>query len=144
MRNAILTLFSAFLVLIGASASAQIITSSATNRDTAWGQYTGGDDLSVHNNIRSASANPVFLKWNVFDHNLGTVPGWDLQGSGVCDNVICYSAVTPTNNLFTNGTMHKSDAYGSNFGDFHVVFKTDNPANGTSAFVRIAARDTIS
>ncbi len=144
MRNAILTFFSAFLLLNAPAASAQILTEN-NNNDTAVGYYYGGSELFVYNKIKSGSSAPVFLKWNVMSHNLGTVPGWDLSGSGICDNYNCYSASSTTNNLFTNSTVFKSMEYNSTtFGDLHMIFAMSNPAPGTSAFVRVFARDTVS
>lgn len=142
MRNVILTLFSAFLLLNGAAASAQIITSNS-NRDDAAGYYDGTATLNVHNDVKSATSNPVFLKWHVDGYNFGT--GWDMVGSGFCDNVTCYTAISPTNNLFVDQTVWKSDAYtNSGFGDFKMVFASSNPPEGSSSWVRIYAVDTVS
>jgi hypothetical protein len=142
MRNVIFTLFSAFLLLNGASASAQFITSNS-NKDTAVGYYDGNPTLNVHNDVKSSTTAPVYLKWHVVNSSFG--PGWDIVGSGFCDNVLCYSAFAPTGNLFTDHTVQKSDAYtNSNFGDFKMVFASSNPPNGSFAWVQIEARDTVS
>jgi hypothetical protein len=142
MRNAILSLSIALVLLNGATASAQFVT-SVNNKDTAIGYYDGTSTLEVHNNIRSSTANPVYLKWNVTSYNFMT--GWDIVNAGFCDNNNCYSAGTPTNNLFTNGTQFKSFAYdNTQFGDFHMLFATSSPAVGTSAWVKVLARDTVS
>src|SRR4249919_2609919 len=109
MRNVILTFFSALLVLNAASASAQSFVTSNSNKDTTIGYYDGNPTLNVHNDVKSSTSNPVYLKWHVDAFNFGT--GWDLVGSGFCDNVTCYTAIDPANNLFTNGTIWKSDMY---------------------------------
>jgi hypothetical protein len=140
MRNVIFTLFSAFVLLCSSAASAQIITKNG--KDTAAGHYTGSGQTVVHNDIKSGSANPVYLKWNVIDYNFGT--GWEIVNSGFCDNVLCQTAGDPINNLFTSGETFKSEPYGSTFGDFKMQFETSNPPVGSSAYVRVFARDTVS
>jgi hypothetical protein len=142
MRNAILSLSIALVLLNGATASAQF-TTSVNNKDTAIGYYDGNASLEVHNNIRSTTANPVFLKWNVASYNF--MPGWDIVNAGFCDNNQCYTAPSATNNLFTNGTQFKSLPYdNTGFGDFHMLFMTSSPAVGSSAWVKVTARDTVS
>lgn len=144
MRNVLLTLFSALILLNGSIASAQIVTQNG--KDTAVGNWNGSEEFQVLNAIKSGSANPVYLKWNVTDYRFP--PGWDTVGSGFCDNVICYSALNTTSNLFKDRTVWKSAEYNNNgFSgvehDFHMVFKANNPSIGTSAWVRINARDTV-
>lgn len=140
MRNVILSFFSAFLLLSGFSASAQFATS--TGKDTAIGYYAGGTELIVHNDVRSTTANPVYLKWHVDNSYFGT--GWDLMGSGFCDNVLCYTAVT-SSNIFADHTVQKSDAYNSGYEDFKMVFNAaSGPATGSYAWVRVIAQDTVS
>lgn len=143
MKNALLGLFSALLLLSGFGASAQFVT-SAGNKDTSIGFYNGDPQLLVHNDVKSTTSNPVYLKWHVVDSYFG--PGWDIVTSGFCDNVVCYSAFDTFSNLFTNHTVFKSDAYTSaGYGDFKMTFNTTvAPPNGTSAWVRVYAQDTVS
>src|SRR5262245_37628034 len=90
MRNVLLGLFSALLLVSGFSASAQFIT-SAGNKDTSIGYYDGSTALLVHNDVKATTSNPVFLKWHAVDSYFG--PGWDIVTTGFCDNVTCYSAL---------------------------------------------------
>jgi hypothetical protein len=143
MRNVVLSFFSALLMLSGFSASAQFATS--TGKDSAVGYYDGSAQLNVHNDVRSTTGNPVFLKWHVVNSNFG--PGWEMVGSGFCDNVLCYTAFSSTSNLFTDHTVQKSDAYGATYADFKMVFQTNTttpPSGGSSAWVQIYAQDTVS
>ncbi len=113
--------------------------------------YPGGADLTVVNGIRSGSATDVVLRWRVISSATSFGPGWDIVGSGVCDNNTCWNAVNPTNNLFNNDTVLQSNPYdnsafpsGGSFGgshDFHVIFTANNPPDGSSAVVRISATD---
>lgn len=145
MRNVVLAFFSALVLLNGSAASAQIVTQNG--KDSAVGYWDGNEEFIVKNAIKSGSTNPVYLKWNVTDFRFPT--GWDTTGSGFCDNIQCYSAFSTTSNLFVNGTIYKTTEYDNNgFSgvehDFHMVFKTNHPANGTSAWVRVNTRDTVS
>lgn len=142
MKNALLGLFSALLVFGGFSASAQFVT-SAGNKDSSVGFYDGSDALLVLNDVKATTTNPVYLKWHVVDYNFGS---WDLVGSGFCDNITCWTASLPTGNIFTDHTVMKSDEYtDSHFGDFHMSFNTQTaPPNGSSAWVRVYAQDTVS
>lgn len=140
MRNVLLTLF---IVLCSfASASAQIVT-AASNSDSSVGYYNGLT-TEVHNHIKSGSSAPMVLRWSVLSANFGT--GWDMIGSGVCDNNLCYSATpgSASNNIFNNGSQYTSYPYNTSFGDFHVVFAstTTPPPLGSSAVVRVSMRDT--
>jgi len=144
MRNVIFTLFSAFLLLSGVSASAQFVTSNG-NKDTAVGYYVYAADsmLNVHNDVKSTTTNPVYLKWRVDDYFFG--PGWNIVGSGFCDNVLCQTALSLTGNLFTDHTTFLSDAYtNASFEDFKMVFSNTNPQNGSYAWVTVNAMDTVS
>jgi hypothetical protein len=141
MRNVILTVFSAFLLLTGASASAQILTSNG-NKDTAGRNYDGSAQFYVHNDIKSGSAAPVFLRWHVVNSYFG--PGWEIVQSGFCDNISCRSALTPTGNIFTDHTVEMSDAYtNAGYNDFKMLFNTSNPAMGSYSWVQIFAEDTV-
>lgn len=90
----------------------------------------------------------MLLKWNIIASGTTFGPGWDMIGSGFCDNVTCYTALDPSN-LFNNNAYYYSDTY-DNSGftgtshDFHMLFSTSNPANGSSAVVRVNAYDTFS
>ncbi len=145
MRNVLLSLFSVLFLLQAGAAHAQIVTQNG--KDTATGSYTGGSSFTVENRIKSGSANPLVLKWNVVSHNLGTVAGWGIENAGVCDNQQCYTySATPSQNVFNPAIKKESLEYnGANFDglehDFHVLFDTNNPANGTSAFVRVYMQD---
>ena len=152
MKNALLLCAIAMLAFTGV-ASAQILTENG--RDSAMKAYTGGADLTVVNGIRSGSANDVVLRWRVVSSSTSFGPGWEMVGSGVCDNNTCYSASTASNNLFTNDMNFTSNAYdnsafpaGGSYGDpahdFHVIFTANNPPNGSSAVVRINATDVNS
>lgn len=149
MRNVLLGL-SIALVLLNGKANAQIMTQSG--KDSVSGAYDGNTTLSVYNRIKSASSTaPVYLKWNVIAGETHFGTGWDMMSTGVCDNIICHMPNTSTgDNLFVNGKVQKTDAYDhTTFNglahDFHVMFSTPTtPPNGTSAIVRIAARDTVS
>jgi hypothetical protein len=141
MRNVLLSL-SIALVLLNGSASAQILTQ--TGKDTAKGAYDGSVELSVYNRLKSGSANPLFIKWNVIPSETHFDAGW--SPVGFCDNVLCYSG----NDIFVTGVTKKSGAYdnttfsGTNH-DFHMIFSTPTPpANGTSGIVRVYGRDTVS
>jgi hypothetical protein len=141
MRNVLLGL-SIALVLLNGSASAQIVTQ--IGKDTAKGTYDGSVEIAVYNRLKSASATPVYLKWNVIPSESHFDAGW--SPVGFCDNIFCYSG----NDIFVSGNMKKSAAYdnttfsGTNH-DFHMIFGTPTaPANGTSAIVRVSARDTVS
>ncbi len=147
MRNVLLGVFSALFLFQAGTSSAQILTQNG--RDTAIANYSGsGTDFKVYNRIKSGSSSPVYLKWNVISHNLQNGSGWDMTTSGVCDNNLCYT-YDPSDNLFNNGKRFKSYEYnnvdfdaGGN--DFHVVFGANNPAVGSSAYVRIYVQDTVS
>jgi hypothetical protein len=140
MRNVLLGFFSALLLLSGFSASAQFSTSKG--KDSSVGYYNGSAQLEVDNDIKSSSGNPVFIKWHVINSSFGT--GWEKFGSGFCDNVLCYTALSGNTNIFDDHTVQKSDAYGSNYGIFHMVFQTNNPSVGSSAWVQVSAQDTVS
>jgi hypothetical protein len=153
MRNVLLGLFSALLLLPVGSASSQIVTQNG--RDTATGNYSGsGSDMKVGNLIRSGSSSPLVLKWSVIGTNLAVGSGWDLAASGVCDNQRCYT-YDVNDNLFANGKRFTSleydnaafnptdDSYVLNH-DFHIVFGTNNPPIGSSAYVRVLVQDNAS
>ncbi len=140
MKNVLLSLSIAFMLLNGGAASAQQILTQ-NGKDTAIGGYASGD-LEVDNRIKSATGT-ITLRWNVTSAIFGT--GWNMNGSGICDNVTCYTH-DATHNIFTSGTNYNSNAYDSirftgSDHDFHVVFSTSNPPNGSSAVVRVNARD---
>lgn len=147
MKNVILSLAIASVLLNGSAASAQILTQSGV-RDTVTGCYTGGSEVTVYNPIKSASANNVVLRWNVIPGTAKFDPGWDVTYSGVCDNYNCYSGPA----TIVNGSQWVSNTY-DNTGftglahDFHVIFAVNTsgtlPALGSSASVRVNAYDTV-
>lgn len=154
MRNVLLSLFSALLLLQAGTASAQIITQNG--RDSASGNFSFGDPiLKVKNQIRSGSSTPVKLEWKVISHNLGTNPGWPLYSSslgagvGFCDNIDCYTITDPVNNFFNDSTIVQQtrnyDNNSANINDadhnFYMQFIANSPAAGTSAYVRVRATD---
>lgn len=153
MRNVLLGLFSALLIFQTGSASAQILTQSG--KDTVGANTTTNDGFfKVYNNIKSGSSTPVKLDWKIISHNLGSNPGWPLYdanigGAGFCDNILCRS-VLPTNvsnNLFTDSNMiqHSDDynnaTYEGEAHNFYMQFVCNNPAIGSSAYVRVRATD---
>jgi hypothetical protein len=151
MKNALLLSAIALLSLAG-TASAQIITENA--KDTAIGNYSGGSTFNVVNGIRSGSTNDVWLRWNVIGSATNFGPGWDISGSGVCDNINCRFPGGPDGNIFLNNFQYKSNAYTNSAfpiggaentsHDFHVQFGANNPPNGSSAVVRVNMVDTVS
>ena len=148
MRNVLLSLFSALLLFQAGNASAQIVTQSGS-RDTVGGNNTSSETVfKVHNDIKSGSSTPVKLEWKVISHNLGTNPGWPLfdgvSGAGFCDNILCRSVTVGNvnSNLFTDSNIvQNSDFYETQFEDFYMQFLCNNPAVGSSAYVRVRATD---
>jgi len=139
MKNVLLSFFSAFLLLSGISASAQVTTFNG--KDSATGYYSGGTELIVANDLKSSTGSPVTLKWHVANSYFGT--GWELMGSGFCDNVLCYTAVT-SNNIFSNPSLvQTTDAYTTSaFGEFHMVFNVSTaPPAGSYAWVQVVVED---
>jgi hypothetical protein len=148
MRNVLLGVFSALLLFqAGTSSAQQILTQSG--KDSAVTNFSGGSSVTIYNRLKSATSTPVFIRWNVVNHNVGTVPGWELSSAaGICDNNLCRSAQTP-DDPFVSRKSFKSFAYdngsfGDEKNDFHVIIGTNNPANGTSAFVQVNMLDTVS
>lgn len=146
MKNVLLTFSIAFILLSSGAASAQILTQNGS--DTSKGCYTSGTSFEVDNHIKSGSVNPVYLKWNIIASATKFDAGWDIVGSGFCDNVNCYTALSASNNLFNNNAVYKSDGYdNTTFNgtqhDFHMLFAVSNPAVGSSAVVRVNAYDTV-
>lgn len=158
MRNVLLSFFSALLLFQAGGASAQILTQSGS-RDSVGGNNASGEvEFPVYNRIKSGSSTPVKLEWKVISHNLGNNPGWPMYdanlpggaaGAGFCDNVLCYSynPAVPASNLFNDSMItHRSDDYTSTTfegtkNDFHMLFICNNPAIGSSAYVRVRAND---
>lgn len=112
-------------------------TDSGPSVDTVRKNWAPGS-IEVHNNIASASAGPVAIKWKVISSNF--MPGWDAALTGVCDLNGCQTDIP---NLQAMSGYTFGGAY-TNKGDFHVVFESNNPANGTSARVTIRVMDTLS
>jgi hypothetical protein len=152
MKNALLLCAIAMLALAGTASAQTIITENG--KDTAIGSYTGGSTFNVVNGIRSGSSSDVWLRWNVIGSATNFGPGWDISGSGVCDNINCRFPGGPDGNIFLNNFQYKSDAYTNaafplggaenTLHDFHVQFGANNPPNGSSAVVRVNAYDTVS
>jgi hypothetical protein len=147
MRNVLLSLSIAFVLLNGSAASAQIVTQNG--KDTAITYYDGSSLIDVYNKIKSGSSMPVYLKWNVIASETYFGPGFDINASGFCDNLNCYNHMAGSP-MMTNNAVWKSDAY-DNSGftgqphDFHAVIGVSSPPpNGSTAVVRVFARDTVS
>lgn len=140
MRNALLALSIVFLPFLG---NAQTFVTQSGSNDTVKGTYTGGGgDLTVYNNIKSASANPVTITWKVVDSHLD--PNWAI--SGFCDNIQCYGndagVNPPLGELLNGGGVSKtSDPYTSTYGDFHALFTCTTAANGSSSWLKVNAND---
>ena len=148
MRNVLLGVFSALFLFQAGTASAQILTQNG--RDTSISNYTGCTSFKVYNRIKSGSSTPLTIRWSVVQHNLQDGSGWDISGSGVCDNYQCYSYlpdVDPNENPFagtkryTSSTEYNNVDFNAAENDFHVVFSPNNPPNGSSAFVRVSVQD---
>ncbi len=151
MKKVILLSAAALLTFAGSAFAQNIITENGT--DSAKKAYTSGGDLTVVNGIRSGTTTDVLLKWSVVSASTSFGPGWEMVGSGVCDNNTCWnaSAANASNNLFNNDTLIESNPYDNSafstsgsFGtmhDFHVVFAANNPPNGSAAIVRVNAMD---
>ncbi|MBS1630481.1 MAG: T9SS type A sorting domain-containing protein [Bacteroidetes bacterium] len=149
MKKVFLLSAVALLAIAGSAFAQNIITENGT--DSAQKAYTSGADLTVVNGIRSGTSTDVVLKWSIVSASTTFGPGWEIVGSGVCDNNICWNAQNASNNLFNNDTLIESNPYdnspfptGGSFGslhDFHVVFAANNPPNGSAAIVRVNAMD---
>lgn len=134
-----LLLFVLSLTLSIASQAQSFVPESGTS-DTVTATYTSGTEISLYNRIKSTSATPVSLKWRVMSIDFGT--GWDADSSGICDN---YSCRYNLNDLYTNGTIERSDPYTTTKGDFHVLFAVSNtttPPAGSKAVVTVRLTDS--
>jgi hypothetical protein len=140
MKNVILCLTIALLVLNGSAFAQQIVTQQG---DTAFSCWISGTDVAVYNRVKSGTSNNVVLKWNVVYRSFDN--GFDETASGICDNNQCYYA-SSSNNFFANGNIFYSYPYNSSgFGDFHVLFGlSGTPTVGAMAVARINAYDTVS
>ena len=142
MRNVLLTLSIALLPVLGFS---QTFLTQSGSLDTVTGNFTGGTELEVHNNIKSASANSVTLTWKATSGTTGLAAGWKM--TGFCDNNTCWNndaAIAPPSGYVLNGTPSTSLPYTSNFGDFHILYDPTAAANGTSSWVRVNVKDNVS
>jgi hypothetical protein len=103
------------------------------NGDTTVAYYSNGD-VTVVNLIKSSNTDTVYLKWNVIDSYFD--PNWTLDG--FCDNKLCDQNTVS----LLNGTFHTSYGYVANqWGDFHAIFKGDNAAANSYAYIRVFATD---
>ncbi len=109
--------------------------SFSSTYDTSRASFAGtGVEIKCDNKIRSTSSTPVYLKWNLVEKVTPT--GWSLEG--FCDNVTCYLP-----GGLAIGQPHVSAAYGSTDGVFYALFKADAAPDGSQAYIRVRARDTV-
>jgi hypothetical protein len=129
-------------------ASAQVITEKG--KDSVTSYYTGDTTVIVKNNLRSADPNrPVVLRWNIITASTHFDAGWNMINSGFCDNNTCYTH-TSSDPVFTSSSTkpltapYNSNGFIGTSHNFYATLNTNNPADHSSAVVRINAFDTSS
>lgn len=132
MKNLLLTIcMAASCSFAGAQT---FITSNSATGDTS--KVNGPSLLTAYNNVR-ATGNPVVLKWNVagYSPNVSEV-GTEWALAGICDNVTCYvSGLLP-------GAVYTTEPYTTSFGVFYALLDPTNAMMGSTAWVRVMAKDT--
>jgi hypothetical protein len=143
-----LLLVGVYSIISLSPATAQVVTQNG--KDSATAYYAGDTSVIVKNNIRSADPNrPVVLRWNIIPGSTRFDAGWQMTGSGFCDNNTCYSHSTIDPVFTSSNTKPLTGPYDANgfvgtSHNFYATFRAINPADHSSAVVRINAFDTSS
>lgn len=115
-------ILSAFIGLLGLGAAN---TAEAQNftvaHDTVW--YTVHTNANIYDSVMNTSSSNLELKWKVISHDF---PANWVEGTGICDNVVCYSTGVLGGTQYTTGLIDPSG-----YLDFHLQINLTDADPGT-------------
>ena len=124
MKKILLTCFTIISAFSFSNVSAQ--TFSTSGGDTVRVNTNGASTTEVHNNIK-APTDSVRVTWSLTDYSFAQ----NMTTDGICDNNYCRTGAE----VLVLGSSFQSNYYKTTFNDFHVIFKDNGAAIGSTSYM---------